>query len=604
MTGTRKRRGGAAIAAGGFGCVFRPALRCKAGTHEASLYRRADVSKLMRKHDAEEEMREVARVVPVLRLIPNAARYFMGIGSAGTFYSCEPAPLTERDKLHYRICRPLRKHDYTAQNVNDKLSDLRVINQTDGGMELNVAWGVANHAGTGPGAAAMAHATRGFHAINASLQRLLVHGVVPLNKLGVLHGDLKAANVLVDKGPAAKPGGRYASRRPIAHLLGNMSPAEAADPGILSSRIIDWGLAMYFKAPSGPMASYPASVPSSLREGKYTLFNMPITAILFDDAMQPIIKHEVRTFLPSGDVGLGRTLAMRNAASRVYLTHLTSVRGHGHDEYLAQILRGLFHGSPVAVMQGGEASDMASPQGLIVDYLARALDRYVDRDGNFRRLAFFQEVFRFNCDVYGLLTCYLPLVEAPTDVPAVATWSRNSLTNGVVRMLAEYCYGPKYAAEAIPIPEVIATLKNLGLSRLARHLPARARVGPGAAGAGAAPRPAAPHPSPAADSRDASRGGPGARPKRCPSGTRRDKNTGRCTRSRARAAGPGARPKRCPKGTRRDKNTGRCVKGAPRAQPAARHGSSIQTVSARKRCPRGYRRNKDTGKCHRTRRNS
>ena len=184
--GGRRYTGGAAIAAGGFGCVFRPALHCKAGSPEAAFYDAKNVSKLMKKRDADEEMEEIDKVMPVLKLIPNAERYFMGVGDASRVYSCEPAPLSDADMRRYSICRPLIRRGFDAQNVNSKLSGLRIINQSDGGLELNVAWGVANHAGTDPGAAAMVLDTYGFRAINSSLQRLLVHGVVPLNKLGVL----------------------------------------------------------------------------------------------------------------------------------------------------------------------------------------------------------------------------------------------------------------------------------------------------------------------------------------------------------------------------------------------------------------------------------
>jgi len=559
----RVKRGGAAIAAGGFGCVFRPALRCKAGSPDEAFYDPTDVSKLMAKRDAEEEIKEISKVVPVLRLIPDAARYFMGVGAAGGFYACEPAPLTAADKLRYDTCRPLIRRGFTAENINTKLAALRTINQTDGGLELNKAWGIANHAGTDSWAAAMLDSTTGFHAINASLQRLLVHGVVPLNKLGVLHGDLKAANVLVAKGPAATRADSPYAADSIHRLLVQMTATDAADPDMLSTRIIDWGLAMYFKAPSGPMSSLPPGVPISLRQGKYTNFNMPVTAILLDDAIRPIIRQLVLEFLPSGNVGLGRLMAMRNVANRVYLIHLRAVDGHGHDEYLAQILRGLFYGVPLSPEDTGvDAEQEASPQDIIIDYLAAALDAYVDANGNFQQEEYFDKVFRHNCDVYGLLTCYLPLVETPGDVSVDETWSRNRLANDVVRILAEYCYGPTYAAQPIPVGRLVADLGSLSqpATRRQHH---RARPPP--------PVVAAPPAS--------------GRRRRCPKGTRRDKATGRCL----------------PKRTSRRPRSSRAQGSAPRL-PASSGPTSIALSPGRK-CPKGYRRKKSTGKCHRTRKN-
>lgn len=572
----RQHRGGAAIAAGGFGCVFRPSLRCKAGSAEADFYDPHQVSKLMKKQDANEEIAEIMRVMPVLRLIPNADRYFMGVGAAGGFYACEPAPLTAIDKIQYDKCRPLIRRGFTAKNINNKLSNLRTINQSYGGLELNVAWGLANHAGTDPGAASMVFDTHGFKAINSSLQRLLVHAIVPLNMLGVLHGDIKAANILVSKGPSTSAAGSPFADEPIQRVLEMMTEGESRNPGALSTRIIDWGLTMFFRARSGPMSSFPERVPRSLRQGKYTLFNMPITAILLDDAMQPLIKKLVRSFLPTGNVSLGRMMAMRNVANRVYLIHLRSVGGHGHDDYLLQILGGIFYGVPLTGTDPGNSSSddriddrSGTTQNIIINYLASALDRYTDEHGNFKRDAYFHEVFRLNCDVYGLLTCYLPLIEPPMDVPISDIWSRNSISNGVARILAEYCYGPRYAAEPIPVQQVVEDLRDLNRSSpRMRHMQLRMPVAAGTAG------------------------GPGHAPARAQAKPR--------SSHPAAAAAPVAKRKRCPKGTRRDKKTGKCVK-TQRSASVRRHGSSVKTVSAGKRCPRGYRRDKTTGKCHRTR---
>ena len=599
MAPRARKRGGAAIAAGGFGCVFRPALRCQPGSPASSKYKASDVSKLMARRDANEEMQELGRVMPVLALIPNADKYFVGVGGNQNFYACTPAPLTTEDRVHYSRCRPLIRRGYTVDTINDKLEGLRVINQSDGGIEVNEAWGYANHAGHGHGAAAMADFTNGFKALNAGLMQLLVHGVVPLNRMGVLHGDLKASNVLVDSGPAAPAG------RNVRTVLENMTHAQAANTDVLACRIIDWGLAMYFKgAPPSPLARLRQSIPESLRIGKYTLFNMPITAILFEDDLQRVIKKLVREFLPPRSGRTGRALAMRNVANRIYMIHLSSVDGHGHDDYLAQILGTFFYGVPVTANQQASQERDRSPQGIIIDYLAAALDAYVEPDGTFRRMDYFQDVFRHNCDVYGLLTCYLPLVEVPADVPQAQTWSRNLVSNGVVRMLAEYCYGPTYAARQIPIREVYDTCMAIG-----RLAPARRATtsGPPVRPSSSAPLADAPwnrrparQASPRAE-HPAAAAAP-VKQKRCPKGTRRNKKTGLCVKTgaakpapRARASAAASKRKRCPKGTRRDTQTGECARTVPA------HGSSVRTVSAGRRCPRGYARNKQTGKCHRTR---
>ena len=185
-------------------------------------------------------------------------------------------------------------------------------------------------------------------------------------------------------------------------------------------------------------------------------------------------------------------------------------------------------------------------------------------------------MFRHNCDVYGLLTCYLPLVETPSDISIDETWSRNRLANDIVRILSEYCYGPTYASQPIPVEQVVADLGSLSQPAARRR---RRAVGP-PPGVVAAPLPSAASPTAAAPRASARR-------RRCPKGTRRDKVTGRCLpkrtsrRSRSAVAQPlvAARPIHAPSGP-----------------------TSI-ALSAGRKCPKGYRRKKSTGRCHRTRKN-
>jgi len=57
------RKGGKAIASGSYGCVFRPALKCKSDGDEKQ---KNSVSKLMYNEDANEEMDEM---IPIMKAI-------------------------------------------------------------------------------------------------------------------------------------------------------------------------------------------------------------------------------------------------------------------------------------------------------------------------------------------------------------------------------------------------------------------------------------------------------------------------------------------------------------------------------------------------------
>ena len=54
---TRKKKAGKAIGSGGFGCIFRPALKC-ASSQKSSKQSRKRVSKLGLKYTVEREMQQ------------------------------------------------------------------------------------------------------------------------------------------------------------------------------------------------------------------------------------------------------------------------------------------------------------------------------------------------------------------------------------------------------------------------------------------------------------------------------------------------------------------------------------------------------------------
>ena len=114
---------GAAIASGGYGCVFQPALSCKSSSGQPSP---DGVSKLMIKRHVKSEMDEVNRVAAYVRKIPNSQEYFLidGISVCDNL-----APLTQDDKRGFDSkCGNLTKRGITTGNVNNRLDKLSSIN--------------------------------------------------------------------------------------------------------------------------------------------------------------------------------------------------------------------------------------------------------------------------------------------------------------------------------------------------------------------------------------------------------------------------------------------------------------------------------------------
>jgi len=235
---SRRRRkthkhGGKVIGSGGYGCVFRPALRCRGTRKRLS----NTISKLMLNKYVKREYMEITKYLPILQKIPNYKNYFIIEGAN----VCQPAPLTRQDLDNFDTkCKVLRKRDINGKNINKNLDKVSCINLQDGGVEL----GTYIYSGL---------SLNGIKELNGRMIQLLVNGILPMNKYHVYHADIKEANIVVDVST------KYV-------------------------RLIDWGLSMY--SASGK------NIPDVLL-GKPLQYNLPFSIILFNNTF----KNMYSTFL-------------------------------------------------------------------------------------------------------------------------------------------------------------------------------------------------------------------------------------------------------------------------------------------------------------------
>jgi hypothetical protein len=164
-------RGGYAVAAGTFGCVFLPALACERGQRATNA-----VSKLMYADDALNEYKE-SNIVRnfVVVMPPHLKDAFI----AATALPCLPAPFTDEDLVDAdAVCT-----NFTAAERADLRSvrtNLRVLNQRDGGRSL---------------ASLHFPRTPEFHGVHHGIIELLP-AVREMNLRGVIHGDIKENNLV------------------------------------------------------------------------------------------------------------------------------------------------------------------------------------------------------------------------------------------------------------------------------------------------------------------------------------------------------------------------------------------------------------------------
>jgi serine/threonine protein kinase len=222
------KKGGNVLASGGFGCVFRPALRCAT----TKTRKRGHVSKLMTTKHATNEYNEITQFKERLHTIHNYSDYFL----LDDITMCQPAELTESDLTNFKQkCKALPKDSITNTNVNASLDNLMVLNMPDGGIPVDDFILRAIHFNE-------------LYNLNKSLMQLLKNGIIPMNKKHVYHCDIKDSNILV-----------------------------SGHEGTLQTRLIDWGLStLYIPYKNDPMPRVWVNRPLQ--------YNVPFSVIMFSSA--------------------------------------------------------------------------------------------------------------------------------------------------------------------------------------------------------------------------------------------------------------------------------------------------------------------------------
>jgi len=205
-----KTLGGKAIGAGGFGCVFYPALKCE-NTKKRS---KNKISKLLDIEHANQEYEEIILITHFLKNIPNYSHFFL----IDDVELCKPHNITSKDLIGVNekcndIIESITKSKESSSNVdkaetlNKELYKYKIINMKYGGITIGQyvdKYIISDITIT----------------LLKSLSNLLLNGIIPMNKLEIYHGDIKESNVLV-----------------------NVKETE------LKPRLIDWGLTIIYDVP-------------------------------------------------------------------------------------------------------------------------------------------------------------------------------------------------------------------------------------------------------------------------------------------------------------------------------------------------------------------
>lgn len=355
-TGTRKK-GGKVIGAGGFGCVFRPALRCKTRKQRAS----DKVSKLMRKKYVQSEYRNIKNIEKRVKSIPNFQHYFL----VGDITTCSPALLTNEDLENFNTkCDALKKIDITESNINEKLDQLTSLNLPYGGIRLSLVLHKLSRE----------RRRKDFELLVKKMIDLLVNGIRRMNNIGVFHGDVKESNMLFN---------------PTTQHVG----------------LIDWGLSFY--------GTDRKQIPKVMKNKPFQ-YNYPFSLVLFNDTFAKSYSAFIREHALTTRAQSAETITDDMEEGRIVIPHTSITLDMLHDflkEYVYKwIRRREGHISTIRDVWNAAAKVSSVTKEIIVPYLAEVLLAFTDKKG-FKQNEYFTKIFMHNVDIWGFLMAFSPVLE-------------------------------------------------------------------------------------------------------------------------------------------------------------------------------------------------
>jgi serine/threonine protein kinase len=427
----KHKTGGEAIAAGGYGCVFKPVLRCeqmKRNNKRGKIL----VSKLLMKEDAFDEMEEIEGILKFIKKNPDNSKYFIINDQVSI---CKPAPLTKTDLHNYdKVCSGTKvgRNGINSTNINENLDKLNIINQIDGGKDLDV------YIQTHYYYKKLNKSERiiEFRKLNTSLINLLNNAIVKINNDGLYHFDIKGSNILVGKD-------------------GN-------------TRLIDWGASFVYFPNAANAANaanaYKANTPSSksIIHSKYNIpqkvfnrsmfqFNIPFSIILFFDNIDNVLL-QIQEKSEKSDNSY-------DLAQKIILLSLKDA-GEGHFDLILEYM--------INIYNYGNKNKFTKRDALkvIIEYISNVLLNFLDFSTfQFNLEKFFNDVVKHNIDVYGFLMSYIDFILYSKSIGKSMKSKNNNEEEEIYKKLAEiiieFCFESKYASKRIPVKTLTTKLKML-----------------------------------------------------------------------------------------------------------------------------------------------
>ena len=386
--------GGEVIGSGGFGCVFKPSLKCK-GQKRSRNKDPKKISKLMTKRHTKEEFKEIEKFKKILSKIPNYDKYYL----LNDIKICIPEKLSEKDLHNFASkCSALQKDNITKLTINKKINKLMALNMPDGGIDLGDYIDTVKYEN-------MEH-------LNNMMIDFLINGIIPMNKHGVYHSDVKDSNILFK-----------------VHV-----------------RLIDWGLSTEHKKGS-------KQIPSAWKRRPFQ-YNVPFSSILFNSTFDKMYtdflsKHKSPTY---------ETIRVFTID---YIYAWTNIRGSGHFNAFNRIFRNLYSDDLQNVSSDTIKEDIIKFDftfNSIVEYITHILLKFT-KNGKILLHEYMNTVFAPIIDVWGFIMCYNPIIEKLYYNYHRLNEGEKELFESLKNIFLIHLFKPR--VEPINVTELISDLKGL-----------------------------------------------------------------------------------------------------------------------------------------------
>tara|TARA_Y100001958_G_C21246265_1_gene576575 strand:+ start:3756 stop:5084 length:1329 start_codon:yes stop_codon:yes gene_type:complete len=406
----KRSSGGSAIASGGFGCVFKPYLRCKDKDHKSYHKKNTYVSKLLLNKYAYKEMDLIKSVLQHVNKIPNYRDYFL----ISDIYMCQPKALTKKDLQGFKQkCKNLKSRNITQKNINKQLSLVKTINIPYGGIDIDNYFEKWNKLVPSD------KRNASFKATNNSLIKLLTHGIVKMNEQNYYHLDVKGGNI----------------------LRTNNIKKGILDIDNIKTRLIDWGLAVYHDDVN--------IIPKTIMMRPYQ-YNLPFSVILLNNGVQNDIDDFLEIKKQYGQA-ITKPTIFKELSGHLFGSS-TMKLGEGHLEYIIHIIETL-HKKQYLGKNLSESFNREIGYETMINYIEKILQKYTDDNYKFNATRYFNDIFLKNVDVWGFLVSYIDL--------AIENKNSSYLSQGVASILRDFCFSDRYAIKVIPVEQVASRLENL-----------------------------------------------------------------------------------------------------------------------------------------------